>query len=391
MENYDMNLVSGIMQMISPAIIDKIASSLGINSTIARTAITYALPAILGGFATKAATPTGARDLYNAVSSADTGLFSNMDKVMGGAGKDALISNGTSMLNNLLGSGTVNNITSALSKNTGIGAGAAAMLLPLAGQMALSGIAKAAPGVDASGLATLLSSQQANLRAAMPGTPNMDTSRTGNAPVQEPARAAGGFGKWVIPVVVAAGALWYFLQQGKLPETPVATEQTTTAPATTTEATPAAPAATTEATPAAPAAPAATTEATPAVPAAPAATTEATPAVPGGALVVDGVDVGQTLTKTMGDLQTTLSGVTDVATATAAVPKLQEQAQALEGLAGSAGKLGMMQKTALGAMINTALPPLRAAADKVTAMPGVGDVIKPVIDGIFVKIEALAK
>ena len=357
-----MNLVSGIMQMIAPAIIDKIASSLGINSTIARTAISYALPAILGGFATKAATPAGARDLFSAVTSADAGLFGNIDKVLGGAGKDALISNGSSMLSNLLGAGTVGNITTALSKNTSIGAGPASMLLPLVGQLALSGIAKSAPGLDASSLATLLSSQQANIRAAMPGTPNVEPTRTVNAPTQEPARAGGGFGKWVIPLIVAAGALWYFLQQNKAPETAVAPD----APA---------------ATEAAPAAPAATTEATPAAPAAPAA----------AGLVIDGVDVGQTLTTTIGGLQSTLAGVTDAATATAALPKLQEQAKAVEGLAGTAAKLDMTQKTMLGTLISTALPPLRAAADKALATQGVGDVLKPVVDGIFAKIEGMAK
>jgi hypothetical protein len=49
-----MNIVSMAMQYLSPMIIDKLATSLGINSTIARTAIGAILPSILGGIVGKA-------------------------------------------------------------------------------------------------------------------------------------------------------------------------------------------------------------------------------------------------------------------------------------------------------------------------------------------------
>lgn len=339
-----MNLVSTIMQMVTPMIIDKVAGAVGINSSMAKTAISYALPAILGAFGSKAATPAGAKDLFSAVSSADSGLFGNLDKMLGGAGKDQLVSNGSSVLNSLLGGNGVSAITNALTQKAGIGGTAASMLVPLVGQMALSGLAKSSAGMDASGLANMLTSQAGNFKSALGETTSSYTeaARTAAAPAQ--ASGAGGLIRWLIPLAAALAALWYFLGSGGTPTK--------------------------------------TTEMKPAETTAPAAT---------GGIVVDGVNVTDTLTKTMGDLTTTVATMTSAETATAALPKLQEAGKAIDGLTAVAGKMDATQKTAIGGLISTALPLLKAAADKALANAGVGDIAKPVLDGLYTKIEALAK
>jgi hypothetical protein len=338
-ESY-MNLVSTIMQMVTPMIIDKVAGAVGINSSMARTAISYALPAILGAFGSKAATPAGAKDLFSAVSSADAGLFGNLDKMLGGAGKDQLISSGGSVLNSLLGGNGVSAITNAMTQKAGIGGTAASMLVPLVGQMALSGLAKSSAGMDASGLANLLTSQAGNFKSALGETPSMPSSPPPPAPAQA---SSGGLIRWLIPAAAALVALWYFVGSGG--------QQPTT-----------------------------TTEQKPAEQTAPA-----------GGIVVDGVNVGETLTKTIGDLTTTIGTMTNADTAKAALPKLEEAGKAIDGLTAVAGKMDATQKTAVGALIGTALPALKAAAEKALANAGVGDIAKPVLDGIFTKIEALAK
>ena len=55
-----MNIVSTIMQMLAPVIINKIAASLGVNQGLAGKAIAAIVPAILAGLAGKAATSAGA-------------------------------------------------------------------------------------------------------------------------------------------------------------------------------------------------------------------------------------------------------------------------------------------------------------------------------------------
>ena len=53
-----MNIVSIISSLLTPAVVARIASALGINPTIAQMAISAALPAILAGLAGKAAQPS---------------------------------------------------------------------------------------------------------------------------------------------------------------------------------------------------------------------------------------------------------------------------------------------------------------------------------------------
>jgi Bacterial protein of unknown function (DUF937) len=335
-----MNLVSTILSMATPVVIDRIAAALGINSALARTAINFALPAILGSMASKAATPAGARDLMGAVQSADTGLFGNLESALGGSGKDALLSNGTSMLNKILGGSEVNALTSSLASKTGLGSGAAAMLLPLVGQMAVSGIAKAAPGLDASGLAKMLASQQGNLSSAA-GTVSSAAKSTTSAA----APAAANYMKWLVPLAVAAAALWYFMGSSPKVVSDVAK------------------------------------------PAAPAATTVATPA----SLTVDGVDISKTVTDSMGTLTTTLGTITNADTATAALPKITAVGTSLDGLSAVTSKLSADQKTMLGTLITAGMPALKAAADKVLGDSAIAAIAKPAIDGVMAKIQALAK
>jgi hypothetical protein len=55
------NLVSVVMQFLTPDMIAKIASALGLNPAIVQKAIGGAIPALLTGLADVASTPEGAR------------------------------------------------------------------------------------------------------------------------------------------------------------------------------------------------------------------------------------------------------------------------------------------------------------------------------------------
>jgi Bacterial protein of unknown function (DUF937) len=336
-----MSLVSEIMRYATPVLVERVAAAIGINSSLARMALTYAVPAILSAFASKASTPAGASALLGAVQKADPNLLGSLEGMLGGAGKDQFLKSGSAGLSSLLGQGGIDSIVGGLAKNAGIGSGAAAALLPIVGQMALGGLAKSAGGLDASGLANMLSSQKGSFEAAIP-TAAREAVRSAAAP-----EAAGGMGlaKWLIPLAAVLAAGWYFMNSSPTPVT--------------------------------------TTE-----PAKPVA--ESTAATPAG-IVIDGVDVSGTLTKTFGDLTGAITGITDAATATASLPKLDAAGKAVDSIAAVATKFTGEQKTAVGALITAAMPALRAAADKALAINGVGAIAKPVVDALFAKIEGLAK
>jgi hypothetical protein len=330
-----MNIVTEILRYASPVLIDRVASALGIKSSMVRMAMTYAVPAILGAFATKAASPQGASALLNAVRSADTGALDSLDSTISGSGKDAFIQQGTSVLGSLLGNDGVGNLLGGLTKGSGLGSAAASMLLPMASQMVLGGLSKNSAGLDASGLANMLSQQKTNIAAAMPSMPEMPSASV-SAPSMPAAASGGGMLRWLIPLIAAAGlAFWFFSGSNSTP------------PATT--------------------------------------------GAPTAALTVDGVDVGKTIGDTLTNSAATLGTITDVASAQAALPKLGEATKAIEGLSAVAGKFSAEQKTAVGALISAGMPAFKAAADKALAIEGVGPIAKPIVDGLLAKIEALAK
>ena len=94
------------------------------------------------------------------------------------------------------------------------------------------------------------------------------------------------------------------------------------------------------------------------------------------------------LTTGLGDLfsrlTTTLSGVTDVASAEAAAPALRELSTAIGTLKASANTLPAEGKAVVRNLVEPNLATLRTMTDSVLALPGVGDVlgtvVRPMID-----------
>ena len=85
-----------------------------------------------------------------------------------------------------------------------------------------------------------------------------------------------------------------------------------------------------------------------------------------------------------------LSGITDVDSAKAAIPSLEEASSKLGGLSDVIARLPDAAKGPVGAIINTGLSTLQPIVDKVTAIPGVGALIEPVIQPIIETLNGLA-
>ncbi len=365
------NLVSEIMRMATPAIIDKIASSFGLSGDAVRSILAAAVPGLMGAVVSKASSPSGITDILSALRKADPTLGSGMNSALSGTNGSVIASQGTSMLSSLLGSGTMSTLTNAVLANSGVSSAAGASVLGLAGQMVMGTLAKHSAGLDASGLGNLLTSQAGFINQAMPaGMGNLMGNASGAAsatssaasrvkntvtPPAMPA-ATGGMGwlKYAIPAALIALGVWYFVgNRGH-----EAMEANNATPAVVKPA---------------------ETVTTPAV----------TPAATG--IMIDNVDVTKNLSGAFADLTGSLGGITDAASATAALPKLQGAATAISAVSAVAAKFTPEQKATVVSLVNANLPAISAAAAKVGAMPGVGDTLKPLLDSLMPMLTNLIK
>ena len=74
------NLISLVMQCLTPDMIAKIASALGLDRNVAQKAIAGAIPALLASFADVASTPTGARQLTNTLTQ-QSGSLESLERI----------------------------------------------------------------------------------------------------------------------------------------------------------------------------------------------------------------------------------------------------------------------------------------------------------------------
>ena len=81
------NLVSVVMQFLTPDMIAKIASVLGLDRNVAQKTIAGAIPALLASLADVASTPNGARQLTNTLTQQSDSLES-LKNLVGGAGQN---------------------------------------------------------------------------------------------------------------------------------------------------------------------------------------------------------------------------------------------------------------------------------------------------------------
>jgi hypothetical protein len=114
---------------------------------------------------------------------------------------------------------------------------------------------------------------------------------------------------------------------------------------------------------------------------------QGTPAVQ--SLVVGGLDIGKQVTDSISSLRTTLGGITDAASAQAALPKLQEVTTQIDKVDNMIGQLSAEQRQSLVGLVNSLMPALNQLFDKVLAIPGVAEVLKPAIDSLKTKLAAL--
>jgi Bacterial protein of unknown function (DUF937) len=365
------NLVSVVMQCLTPDLIAKIASSLGLDRDVVQKAIGGAVPALLSNLAEVASTPGGARQLSGALSQQQPGTLESLKNAIAGSGQTALAESGSAMLAGLFGGRALDTTAQAIGKFAGIGEGSGKLLTGMLGPLVLGALGQhqRSAGMEASGLTSLLASQKDQIAAALPsGLADQlsaagiidragDSVRSGASAATS--RIAGASGRytpssamsqwpyWLAGLVVLGGLVWYAVQR---PGEQTVAEQ-----------------------------PAATRPATGTVGAAPAN------------LTVDGVNLASQVDSSIGTLKSALPGITDAATAQAALPKINEAISQLNDVNARAAKLPPEGRSTLAKLIGVATPSIYQMCDKVMAIPGVGPIAKPAIDDLRAKLDTLAR
>jgi hypothetical protein len=100
-------------------------------------------------------------------------------------------------------------------------------------------------------------------------------------------------------------------------------------------------------------------------------------------------DIGKQITKSIASVHTTLDGISDVASAQAALPRLQEVTALIDKTDGTVGQLSAEQRKAIAAVINPLMPAVNQLCHRVLAIPGVAEVLKPSVDTLKAKLTEL--
>jgi hypothetical protein len=379
------NLVSAVMQFLTPDMIAKIASSLGLDRSVAQKAVGGAVPALLASLADLASTPHGARQITT-LAQQQSGTLDSLKSFVEGSDQKTLAETGSSMLSGLFGGGVVDTLAQTIGKFAGTGEGTGKTIVGMLGPVILGALGQQqrSAGLDASGLASLLGSQKEQIAAAIPsgladqlsaaglidraagslrsGAAAVSTAGSRTAGASE--RTLAGAGRvahatnsavssqwpyWLAALVVVGGLAWYALGRS-------GNETVAQLPP-------------------------------PAAVQPPAATVGMAPA----GMTVDGKNLASQVNSSIGALRSVLPGITDAASAQAALPKLREATAQLNDVGNLAGKLTPEGKSALAKLIVTATPTINQMCDKVLATPGVGGVAQPAIDELRTKLDTLSR
>jgi len=250
------NIVSTISRFLTPELIGKLASVTGLDRSMAHKATAATVPAILSGLADVAARPGGARQLATAVAEQPSDLLSNLVSSLSGSAQMA--DKGTSLLSSLLGGGMSGLLASTVGKFLGIGEGPMRTLMGLLTPMIMGilGREQRAQGLDASGLARMLTGQKEEIAAAMPAglgrllessgfaaaaqdrayeAPRASYESPRAAPLRMASEAQASsrstWAYWVLPLLVLAGLLWFLFPREERTVEAVPSTQTTNLPA----------------------------------------------------------------------------------------------------------------------------------------------------------------
>src|SRR5262245_12597654 len=373
------NLVSYIMQFLTPDLIGRIAGALGLDRNDTQTGVTAAIPALLAALGGVAAKPGGAQNLVDTIKQ-QSSVAENFGSMIATGNPSSFVDKGSSLLMSLLGSHDQSTLVGAIGRFAGLGHSGGSSLLGMLSPLVLGLIGKQIGSrLDVGSPTHLFASQQQQIAQALPpgmsnllgGTGLLDslssTAGYATTAAEQAGRAttaaAGQFSQyassagrsvdtsqravasatpswvyWAIPAIVAAGFLWYLLAD----RTTQVAQNPTVVPTQT------------------------------------------------QSLVVGGVDVGKQISDSLGEVRISLASITDTASANAALPKLQQATAQIDKVAGTVKQLPADQRRVADGLVASSMATINQLFDRVLAIPGVAEVAKPTIDSLRTKLADLS-
>jgi len=388
-----MNISDLIMsQLTSPDVLSKLGGLIGANESQTKTATSAAVPALLNVFGKMAQTNSGADQLAKAMGGLDLGMLGNLAGLLGGSQAQSVGSLGGNLLTSLLGGGNMmSSLVGTLASFAGLQPGIMKTLVTYLAPIVLGMVAKQFTGKpDAAGVARLFSEQSGNIRNALPkglsladfdavsgrgnetvrsGSHSQETVRHGGHS-HEP-QPAGGLPGWLLPLL-ALGALglgWYLWNQNqakKAGEAVIVEGERKVGPV--------------------------TERVTEVIER---QGRQVTDTVVDSFSIdpkfLEAVRVGKNATELFGGLTSVLKGVTNEDTARLAVPELEKLAPMLTSLEAEAGRLPAEEKPVFTDFIGKNLGMLSKVIDTAMAIPGVRDLLGPVVGPMVDTLTKLSK
>jgi hypothetical protein len=379
-----MNIVDLISSQLTGDVLGKLGGLVGANESQARTASNAAVPALLNVFSKLASTNSGSDQLAKAMGGLDLGMLGNLAGALGGSQASGIGSLGGSLLGSLLGGGnTMTMLVNAIASFAGIQPGITKTLLTYLAPVVLGMVAKQFTGrPDAAGVSRLFSEQSSNIRGAMPqGLQLADVlsavSRP-SEPAREPARSAhggshghrepekSGLPGWLLPLLVlgALGLGWYLWNESNKKQVVAVREDVAKRGPVTVDR------------------------------------TEVIERA--GKDIVDTVaetisidprflEAGKTAGELFNGLGKVLRGVTNEETARAAIPELEGFGPILSRLEQETDQLPADEKPAFAKVIGESVGWLSKVIDTVMAIPGVKNLLGPVVAPMVETLTKLSK
>jgi hypothetical protein len=382
------NLIDLVKSQLGGQVLSQVSGLLGESPDKTQAAVNGAVPALLGGLLGNATKGNGAANMLSALNGLDDSMVGNFAGLLGGGNQSSgLMDMGGKLLGSLLGGGGVGGLTNAIAGFSGLGKGAAGSLLGLLAPLLMGTIKRqltGGGGLNVGNLTNLLMGQKDNITAAMPagldkhlqgaglgdmfggvlgnltgmgqqavsGASNV-MNQAGNVMNQAGSTVKGAASsarnvadniprrpasplRWLAPLALVLVAGWFLLGRNNTPATPSVEMGGT-----------------------------------------------------GTTAMVGDVDVSKELGGVFTNLTGTLNGIKDEATARTALPQLEDIAGNVDNLSGLFGQLPDAAKTGVASLVKDNLGGLNEVIAKVTALPGVGTLIQPILDTIVKALSGL--
>ena len=375
-----MNLVDLVKDQLTGQVLGSLGSLIGADESQTRSATSAAVPALLGGLAKLASSQGGASQITSALGGLDLGALGNLAGMLGGSNASRMADQGGSLLGSLFGTSATGKMVETLAGFLGMKPGVARSLLAYLAPIVLGMVAKQFTGgrADAAGLQRLFADQAGNIKNALPaglslgdfgavsggGKPTPAPSHRGH---EEPARS--GFPAWlplVLLPLLALGA-WFLMNRDKMAkedggvmieevrkEGPITIDRTEVVER----------------------------EGKKLID-----TVSETISI--DPKFVEAARLAVNSSELFGGLSKILGGVTNENTARAAIPELEKLAPVLSGVQSEAAKLEGENKTAFAEFVSKNLGLLQKVIDTAMALPGVKDLLGPVVGPMLETIKKL--